>query len=426
MFTKKRTVTLALLSVVFLVPLLSKAQSLLRDGDILLICGDSITEQKQYSVFIEDYILMSQPIRNVKTIQIGWSGENVQHFANYWQGVGLTFHPTIATTNFGMNDGGYDLINDKTGEGFRDGTQKMIEQFKASGVRTIFVGVSGGVDSYYFKNPKHKDVTAVAYNETLGHLSDIAKGIAHSEKEPFVDLHTLTFKTMSSSKTTLGETFAVTGNSDGIHPQTDGHLMMAYAYLKAMGMDGNVGAISYDMTTSMAKTDDAQRIISVAGGEITLESTRYPFCFFGEAGASNGTAGILPFLPFNQDLNRYMLTVTGLHSAKAKITWGKGTKEFTREQLRTGINLAAEFLTNPFTAPFMAIDKKVRAKQDFESLFIKNFLNGEKQIEQTMPDETDALKSVQDSFEAAHHRLFMDLARSVKPVVHTIKIQEAN
>jgi hypothetical protein len=120
-----------------------------------------------------------------------------------------------------------------------------------------------------------------------------------------------------------------------------------------------------------------------------------------------------------------MLVVKNLNATEAKITWGNETKEFTKEQLSAGINLAAEFLTNPFTAPFMAVDKKVRAKQDFESLFIKGYINGEKPIEQAMPAEANALRSVIDSFRIAHLELFADLASSVKPVVHTIKIREA-
>ena len=421
---RKQLLVAALLCGVWNFPAVANAQSTLVDGDTVLICGDSITEQKQYSVFMEDYLLMTQPVRNVKSIQIGWAGENVNHFANYWEQVGLMFHPTVATTNFGMNDGGYDLINDRMKDGFRDGTRKMIDEFKVAGVRAIFVGASGGVDSFYFKNPKHKEVSAASYDQTLGYLSDVAKEVAHSEKVPFVDLHTLTLKTMASAKATLGEKFAVTGNSDGVHPQADGHLMMAYAYLKAMGMDGNVGKITYDMVTSRAEADALQHVMSVANGDITLESTRYPFCFYGDAGSSDGTVGILPFLPFNQDLNRYMLVVKNLQSAKAKVTWGAETKEFTQAQLSAGINLAAEFLTNPFSAQFMAVDKKVRAKQDFESLFIKGYINGEKSIVETLPAEKDVLKSVQDSFGIAHQQLLADLASSVKPVVHTIRIRE--
>jgi GDSL-like Lipase/Acylhydrolase family len=421
---RKRTLAVALFGMAVFSPLVGRAQSSLQDGDILLICGDSITEQKMYSAFIEDYILMSQPAKHVRTIQIGWSGENVNHFANYWQQVGLAFHPTVATTNFGMNDGGYDLINDKVKENFREGTKKMIDQFKAANVRTVFVGTSGGVDTYYFKNPKHKEVTAAQYDDTLGHLSDIAKDVAHEEKEPFVDLHTLTLKTMAAAKSAMGEKFWVTGNSDGVHPGYNGHLMMAYAYLKAMGFDGKIGTITYDMSAGTADVDDAQQVQSAANGEITVVSTRYPFCFFGEAGSPEGTVGMLPFLPFNQDLNRYMLVVKNLKSAKAKVTWGTTTKEFTREQLSAGINLAAEFLTNPFTAQWLAVDKKVHAKQDFESLYIHSYINGVTPITTALPNEAAALQSVQTSLDTAHRMMFADLAASVTPVTHTIKIHE--
>ncbi|MHC4913054.1 MAG: hypothetical protein ACYTE5_08635, partial [Planctomycetota bacterium] len=30
----------------------------LQQGDFVAICGDSITEQKQYSVYVQDYLLM--------------------------------------------------------------------------------------------------------------------------------------------------------------------------------------------------------------------------------------------------------------------------------------------------------------------------------------------------------------------------------
>jgi lysophospholipase L1-like esterase len=422
----RRVFALAFLCGSFLLPLASKAQSLLQDGDVVLICGDSITEQKQYSVFIEDYLLMSQPVKNVKTIEIGWAGENVNHFANYWQQVGLTFSPTVATTSFGMNDGGYDRFNDKMKDGFHDGTAKAIANFKAAGVRVIVIGSPTAVDTFYFKNPKHKDVTAAEYNQTLDRLGDIAHDIAKSQKVQFVDLHSLILKTMSAAKGALGEKFAVTGNSDGVHPQADGHLIMAYGYLKGMGMDGNIGATTYDAAAGTAQTDDAQRIVSVKNGEITLESSRYPFVFSGEPGASDGTVGILPFLPFNQDLNRYMLTVQNLKAPKAKVTWGTQSKVFTSEQLAAGINLAAEFLVNPFVDPSMAVDKKVRAKQDFEQIFIRDYVNGARSIAQTMPAEVEALKAVQESFSAAHDKLLADLTSSVKPVTHTIKIEEMN
>lgn len=39
----------------------SAKEALVQRGDIVAVIADSITEQKQYSVFIEDYLLMCQP-----------------------------------------------------------------------------------------------------------------------------------------------------------------------------------------------------------------------------------------------------------------------------------------------------------------------------------------------------------------------------
>jgi hypothetical protein len=53
---------------------------LLRQGDRLAICGDSITEQKMYSRLMEDYLTMCVPELKVTVRQYGWSGERAPGF----------------------------------------------------------------------------------------------------------------------------------------------------------------------------------------------------------------------------------------------------------------------------------------------------------------------------------------------------------
>ncbi len=47
----------------------------LQAKDFVAVCGDSITEQKLYSLYIADYLLMCQPAANMRVMQAGWSGE---------------------------------------------------------------------------------------------------------------------------------------------------------------------------------------------------------------------------------------------------------------------------------------------------------------------------------------------------------------
>src|SRR5262245_41310005 len=80
---------------------------LLQPGDKLAICGDSITEQKMYSRIMEDYLTVCVPELNVTVRQYGWSGERAPGFLKRMTNDCLRFHPTIATTCYGMNDHEY-------------------------------------------------------------------------------------------------------------------------------------------------------------------------------------------------------------------------------------------------------------------------------------------------------------------------------
>jgi len=94
-----------------LVLILSLATSIraeqLQKGDYVAVIGDSITEQRKYSLFIEEYLTMCQPALELKQTQFGWSGETSWGFEARMKNDMLRFKPTVATTCFGMNDGGY-------------------------------------------------------------------------------------------------------------------------------------------------------------------------------------------------------------------------------------------------------------------------------------------------------------------------------
>src|SRR4051812_31734650 len=45
-------------------PATAPVANALRENDFVAVCGDSITEQKMYSLYIEDYLLMCRPKSN--------------------------------------------------------------------------------------------------------------------------------------------------------------------------------------------------------------------------------------------------------------------------------------------------------------------------------------------------------------------------
>jgi lysophospholipase L1-like esterase len=400
-----------------------------KSGDVLTITGDSITQMGLYSVFVEDYILMCQPVSGVKTIQCGWGGTTSRDMADQMKNGILTFSPTVATTAFGMNDGNFAACTPELQQQYRDGLSRMVDEFKASGTRTIIIGSPGAVDPDFFKNPYHATVTAADYNETLGKLAGVARETAAAKGVLFADLHTPMMETMVKAKPTLGAKFALFGG-DGVHASPSGHLIMAYAFLKAMGFDGNIGTITYDAASGQTQATEGHRVVASKIGEVTLESTRYPYCF--THGNSyhyldGPTEAILPYLPFNDALNRYILVVKNLKSAKAKITWGADSKEFTAAQLATGVNLAAEFLNNPFVPAFDAVDKEVTLKNDYQ-IFAVTFWLGQRMpaLASKFPEKAASFHQVDSGLRDIDNGLLEDCAKAIKPVTHTIKIEAEN
>lgn len=399
----------------------------LADGDYVAIVGDSITEQKQYSAFIEAYLVACQPVKGITATQFGWSGETSWGFLGRMDNDFVPFGVKVATTCYGMNDGGYSPMDDAKAKRYRDAQTAIVKKMKAAGVRFIVVGSPGGVDTDTFrrdaKNPTQAAEASAMYNKTLGGLRDIAKEVASAEGVAFADVLSPMLDVMAKGKAKYGPAYHV-GGGDGVHPDANGHLVMAYAFLKGLGADGNVGSVIVDMTNNAAVASDGHKVVSAASGA-EVESTRYPFCFTGDdLKSTSSTRGVIEFLPFNQDLNRFTLVVKGLKKDRARVTWGSKTKEFAAGDLAKGINLAAEFLDNPFSEPFKAVHEAVKKKQNFETPLIKTMLHGLPDYERFLPDEKETFAKLRSAMLAKYKPMPAAVTASVKPVKHTIKIEE--
>ena len=391
----------------------------LKDGDLLAICGDSITEQKVYSNFIEDYLLMCKPVANVRAEAFGWGGDTSWGLDTKLDRFVLPFKPTAATTCYGMNDGGYGVLPPDRAAHFRDAHKGLVTRLKAAGVHYIVLGAPGVVDSETF----HKDPKAAAiYNNSLGELSDIVQKVAEEEKVGFADVHSIMMDVMAKAKAKYGKLYDVAGG-DGVHPQANGHIVMAYAFLKAMGFDGNIGTITVDLATNKADATEGHKVVSAAAGKVEVESERYPFCFWGDPASPNATTGIIEFVPFNQDLNRLTLIVKNSGSDKVKVTWGKNSVVFPTADLAKGINLASEFLDNPFVEPFRAMHQRVGAKQNWETQNIKNLYMSIPDARKNLPEADEAFATIASAIEKRADAQSRDVAKAVAPVKHTILIE---
>jgi hypothetical protein len=419
--------TKSLCNAFFLLLILSRlalADPILKNGDVLAICGDSITEQKEYSVFIESYLLAAKPASDLRVVQMGWMGETAPLFLARIGSDVLPFHPTVATLFYGMYDGRYSAMTPQTGQVFGDALKASIEALKTGGVRSVIVGSPGAVDSATY--PKRPTGDSTTYNQTLAALTDVAHSIATQSNSPFVDVHSLMMDEMAKAKAKYGMRFAF-GGPEGIRPGRAGNLVIAYAFLKALGCDGDLGTITLDLAGGHNQATSGQRILVAENGAVQIESRRIPFCFFGDSSATSERS-MVDLLPFNQQLNRLTLKVINAGPGRLRVTWGgqggDQSKEYSSEELSNGINLPAEFPDGPFNDAFDRIEKAVQAQQEYETPLVKTLLHSLPVDKQIVPEESATLDHVAAGA-MAHDKALFDaaVAEAAKPVEHTIRIE---
>lgn len=397
----------------------SKPVTLLPPNARVAIIGDSITEQKLYSKFIEAYLLACAGRHDIKCFQFGWSGERADGWANRAENDLSVFSPNVATTCYGMNDGSYVPYNDAIGTTYEKNMRNSVAKMRAAGVQHLVLGSPGAVDTKFFVRPG--GTTPAQYNDSLAHLRDIDRKLAAEFQTAFANVHDEMIDAMAKAKAALGDDYDVCGR-DGVHPGANGQLLMAAAFLKGLGLDGNIGDITVDMKGATTASEGHQA--TGANGTADVTSTKWPFCFEGDAKA--GTRSILPFCDFNEKLNRLTLRVKNLDASKARVTWGTESKEFSKERLVAGINLAAEFNKTPFDAEFAKFSGAVGAKQAYETPMIKGMITNFRNFSADVKEDAEfaaALETLKKKMLSKQEKLDAEARKLLVPVKHTIKVE---
>lgn len=384
---------------------------LLRKGDRLAIIGDSITEQRQYSRIIETYLTVCTPQLEVTARQYGWSGETAEGFLRRMTNDTLRFRPTVATTCYGMNDHRYQPFDPVVGEWYRQNMQGVVRSLKSAGARVV-LGSPGCVGKMpgWVKSAKG---TYEDLNANLCQLRNIDIEIAQAEGVNFADVFWPMMTGFIEGRRRHGDDYYVSGK-DGVHPGWAGQTVMAYAFLKGMGLDGEIGRFTVDLGSAKATASEGHDVLGFASGELKVRSTRFPFCAQGALNDDNSIRSGMELVPFNQELNRFILVVQGGAAARYRVTWGGETRSYPAEQLAAGINLAADFVVNPFTAAFEKVDAAVAAKQEYETRQIKTLFHG--------PEGRADREMTAELTEKARAPLAAAIAKAYAPVEHAIRI----
>lgn len=389
-------------------PAPAPAGLILQPGDRLAICGDSITEQKMYSRLIETYLTACVPESRVTVRQYGWGGETAPGFLARMTNDCLRFAPTLAITCYGMNDHGYRAYEPGIGERYREASRAIIRAFLAAGARVV-QGSPGCVGPQI----AGRNGSADDLNRSLCELRNIGIELAAQEQVGFADVFWPMLTAGRAGQQKYGPDYFIAGK-DAVHPDWAGHFVMAYAFLKALGLDGDLGTFTVDLVAGRATATPGHEINGLSNGALTLTSHRYPFYTGGDLNRHDSIRSAMTLIPFNAHLNRLTLIVKGEPGKDYRVVWGDTSRSYSAAQLAQGVNLAEDFIVNPFSQPFKQLDDAVAAKQAYETRQVKMLFHGDEG--RVDPEATVALT------ERARQVYVDAVAAAFAPLTHTIRI----
>jgi lysophospholipase L1-like esterase len=302
-----------------------------KPNDRIVFLGDSITEQYQYSTFIELYLTTRMPKGNFTFINAGISGDTANGGAGRFQSHVLAEKPTAVTINFGMNDGGYGAFNENNNKLFVEKTTAMLEMANKAGVRVALLSPNA-VDRRRKTNGKQ-------YLETQKQFYAPLKELAAKHNTAFVDQYAITRAATEKMEKDDPEAKKAVPYPDGFHTASPGGLLMAHAILTGLHAPAVV-------STAWLETGPQGKATATVGCKLTdvkIAPDGVSFTRTDDAIPMPVQKDWLPMLPYTnelKDLNNYGLIVKGLNAGDYTVSIdGKEVGKYSANELSGGVNL---------------------------------------------------------------------------------------
>jgi lysophospholipase L1-like esterase len=349
-------------------------------GDRVVFLGNSITDGGHYHSYIWLYYMTHLPNTRITCFNAGIGGDAVKQMTTRLDADVLSKKPTVLTITWGMNDTGYFdwfkadavAIGQRavdTAEARYAVMDKKLKQHPE--IKKIFI-LGSPYDETTKSNPKnYYPKKSIAFQQ----LIDFQEATAKRNGWGYVDFDhpMLAINKREQAKDSL---FSLTPN-DRIHPDNDGHLVMAYLFLKAQGFANQAVA---DFTVN-AKNKRVAKAVNCKITNVTGDSKYVSFDYLANSlpypldtiprswGARKKQADALKVIPFQKEFNQELLTVKDLADGNYNVSIDDQLiGQWSAAQLAAGINLAEETNT-PEYQQAIAIRELNEERWDIERRF---------------------------------------------------------
>jgi lysophospholipase L1-like esterase len=313
----------------------------LHDGDTVVFYGDSITNQRLYTVFTETYVLTRFPRLHVTFFHSGYSGDRVSG------GLGgsidqrlehdvFAYHPTVVTVMLGMNDGEYRAYSPEIFNKYAKGYRHLLKKLKSqlTDVRLTLLEPSA-----------YDDVTRPTafpggYNGVLLQFGEFVRNLARKKNAVDADLNEPVTAVLQEANKRSTEA-ALDLIPDRVHPSPGIHMIMAESLLKAWHAPSVVTRVEIDATAGRLIHAENASIDNLESGE-SLDWRQTDRALPMPLDKPNDTIRFaVSCSDFNEALNQEVLKISGLGDGLYGLSIdGEFIASFEAGQLAAGINLA--------------------------------------------------------------------------------------
>jgi lysophospholipase L1-like esterase len=413
----------------------------IHDGDRVVFLGDSITEQRLYTTYIEAYALTRFPNWNLTFRNVGWGGDTAwlrqrahpdetklfaanpeaqQKMVEDSVGRGLArdvqpLKPTVVTIKFGMNDHAYQPFRQDIFNAYARSQTQIAKVLEADKVRVAFLTPQPIED-------KRPDPDKDVKNQSLRRFSDGLKDVAAKAGALFIDQFDPYMSIMLAERAANPQAFI--GGGDAVHPGPAGHTLMAWAVLKGLGAQNLVSSAEIDMAAQKTVSTEACQISNLkitSSGEAGFDrlDNALPLPVDPKAQAA------LKLAPVLGDLSRYDLKITGLAAGAYELSIdGDVVLKASNEEWAKGVNLTVP--SNPAEKQAVEVLQEVVKKNN---LYFNRWRNVQlysfpewarkPEIEQAKTDELARLDAQIAGSEAKINALR-------KPKIHHFELKQAS
>ncbi len=353
MWTKKTTTRVKaaaslFLSLVLLSAATAQAQSPaafhLKAGDRVVFFGDSITEQRLYTTFVETFVLTRMPTLPVTFVHSGWGGDKVSGGGGGAIDTRLrrdvfAHDPNVVTVMLGMNDGRYQPFDQAVFDDFAEGYEHIVASLKTTLPRARVTLIQPSPYDDVTRPP----MAGGSYNDVLLRYGAFIKKVAARERFAFADLNTDLVDVLRRATKTDAEV-AQQFIKDRVHPGPAGSIIMAASLLKAWHAPGLVSSVEVDAAQKRIVQARNTKVSNVAAAPLGEGASWVQLDAALPMPVDTGDAALalaIKSSSFTDTLNRQPLRVTGLHGGSFAL-WidDQQVGVFRGPDLAKGINLA--------------------------------------------------------------------------------------